>query len=223
MLIATELPADSTNDRRDCLSDAVNSTSDPPARGAPASTLAAEIADMIRRHRRGDATAMDELVRRVTPWLYRIAMNHRLNHHSAEDVVQDTLLVLVRNLHAVRDPQAGLAWLSVVAQRQSGRVVRGEQRVQLSTEVVATIVADDADDPERRAVQALTRAAVDQAIAELPDRHARFLRLAFLADERDYATISGTLDMPVGSIGPTRQRALRKMRRLLRARGEDLG
>jgi RNA polymerase sigma factor (sigma-70 family) len=220
MLIASDPPTASTVDRPDRLSGDPDSTSDPPSRACPAGTLAAEIAGLIRRHLAGDPTAMNQLVRRATPWLYRIAVNHRLNHHSAEDVVQDTLLVLVRNLRAVRDPQAGLAWLSVVAQRQSGRVVRGEQRVQLSTEVAAT-TADAADDPELRALQALTRAALDRAIVELPDRHARLLRLAFLADERDYATISRTLDMPVGSIGPTRKRALRRMRDLLGARGED--
>ena len=34
---------------------------------------------------------------------------------------------------------------------------------------------------------------------------------------QDYATISAVLDMPVGSIGPTRKRGLEKMRTLLEA------
>lgn len=221
MSITTERQADSIAGRRDRRTGDRFPVSDPPARADPAGTLAGEVADLIRRHRAGDPTAIDELVRRVTPWLHRIALNHRLNHHSAEDVVQETLLALVCNLSAVRDPQAGLAWLSVVAQRQAVRVARGEQRVQLSTEIVSTIV-DDADGPEQQAVRTLCRDDLGQAIAELPERHAQVLRLAFLADERDYATISRTLGMPVGSIGPTRQRALRRMRAVLRDRGEDV-
>ena len=43
------------------------------------------------------------------------------------------------------------------------------------------------------------------------------LRLAFLAEVKDYATLSELLDMPVGSIGPTRRRGLEKMRNLLEA------
>jgi hypothetical protein len=37
----------------------------------------------------------------------------------------------------------------------------------------------------------------------------------FLQDRIDYATIASELGMPVGSIGPNRQRTLRKMRALL--------
>jgi RNA polymerase sigma factor (sigma-70 family) len=224
MMFAPDAQIDYPTPERDFLSTGPDVISDRPIRSAAAATLAAEIADVIRRDRAGDPRAMDELVRRVTPWLYRIAVNHRLSHHSAQDVVQDTLLALVRCVRTVRDPQAGLAWLSVVARRQAVRIVRGEQRVQLSADLEATAAGDaeTVDDPERRALQALSRTVLDRAIAELPDRHARFLRLAFLADERDYATISRVLDMPVGSIGPTRQRALRRMRALLGDWGDDV-
>jgi len=41
--------------------------------------------------------------------------------------------------------------------------------------------------------------------------------LTFLADVRDYASIGRTLQMPIGSIGPTRRRGLEAMRDLLQA------
>ena len=63
----------------------------------------------------------------------------------------------------------------------------------------------------------LVRGAVIRNLAKLPPRTRDLLRLAFLAEVKDYATLSELLDMPVGSIGPTRRRGLEKMRNLLEA------
>ena len=57
---------------------------------------------------------------------------------------------------------------------------------------------------------------VRQALARLPERDRRLLTL-LVNPSVDYAYISKTLGMPVGSIGPTRQRALRRLRAELRA------
>lgn len=64
-------------------------------------------------------------------------------------------------------------------------------------------------------MEADSRATLADAIDRLPDRWGRVLRLAFLDDEREYTVPATTVRMPVGSIGPTRQRALRRMRDLL--------
>jgi DNA-directed RNA polymerase specialized sigma24 family protein len=50
------------------------------------------------------------------------------------------------------------------------------------------------------------------AMASLPDRQ-KLLLLALLAHPDDgYVTISKRIGIPVGSIGPTRQRAMRRLR-----------
>jgi DNA-directed RNA polymerase specialized sigma24 family protein len=53
------------------------------------------------------------------------------------------------------------------------------------------------------------------AIAELPDRQQRLLTERLVADRdgRDYAAVGRALEMPVGSIGPTRRRALDRLGR----------
>jgi DNA-directed RNA polymerase specialized sigma24 family protein len=58
------------------------------------------------------------------------------------------------------------------------------------------------------------------ALAELPDRQ-RVLLLLLLEDPPlSYDEISARLDMPVGSIGPTRARCLAKVRTALMKGGE---
>jgi DNA-directed RNA polymerase specialized sigma24 family protein len=54
-----------------------------------------------------------------------------------------------------------------------------------------------------------------QAIEQLPDRERRLIRLQLDPAEPGYARISCVLPIPVGSIGPVRGRALRRLRTLL--------
>jgi RNA polymerase sigma factor (sigma-70 family) len=186
-----------------------------PSAASPGRTLTAEVGDVVRRYLDGDRDAMTDLVRRVRPWLHRIALNHGLDHHTAEDVVQETLLALVEHVHGLRDPGAGLGWLSTVARNQSIHKIRTGKRTVLRGDPAEWIDRAGPDDPEKSAIDALTGAVLADAITRLPTRCAQILHLAFIADVSDYLTISRVLDMPVGSVGPTRMRALRKMREIL--------
>ena len=49
----------------------------------------------------------------------------------------------------------------------------------------------------------------------LPDRCRELMRVIAFADRPDYALIAESLQMPVGSIGPTRGRCLAKLRQVL--------
>jgi RNA polymerase sigma factor (sigma-70 family) len=179
----------------------------------PAGTLASEVATLIRRYRTGDPAAMTELVRLVTPYLYRIALSCRLTTYAADDVVQSTLESALTHLPSLRDADAGLAWLSVIARREAVRVSREERR----TDPLGDrddIGTDDAD-PERTALAHLARETLLRALVRLPERYRKLLGLLFFDEGLDYAAISRELDMPVGSIGPTRQRGLIKVRALM--------
>jgi hypothetical protein len=46
----------------------------------------------------------------------------------------------------------------------------------------------------------------------LPERCQQLLRLVAFSDRPDYQAVSEALDMPIGSIGPTRGRCLAKLR-----------
>ena len=55
------------------------------------------------------------------------------------------------------------------------------------------------------------------ALATLSERCQRLLRVVAFSERPDYTEISRELDMPVGSIGPTRGRCLDKLRLALAA------
>jgi RNA polymerase sigma factor (sigma-70 family) len=186
-------------------------------------TLAEQVSAAIRRHREGDAGALGELFYIVRPWLQHIALACRVGRHSADDVVQSTMETAIINLPRLRDPNAGLAWLSVIARREAVRVSREERRTDLIGEHEEFADTADTADPERLVLSHIARDALLRALAKLPERHRTLLTLLFLDDRFDYATIAIELNMPVGSIGPTRQRGLKKVRALLIDDEEDYG
>jgi RNA polymerase sigma factor (sigma-70 family) len=181
----------------------------------PRATPAELAARDFMRWRAGDPTALERLVRRVTPTLWHIARAYGLSRDSAEDVVQASWLALARAADSVRDPQAVLSWLYVTTRREALRVSRGSRREHsvepgelgealhpepgLEDDVVA--------DEEARTLWRL--------VARLSPRCQRLLRVVAFEDRPDYRSLSTELAMPVGGIGPTRRRCLDKLRTLL--------
>ena len=177
------------------------------------SPLAAQVGEIIRRHLAGDRSAMTDLTRIVLPWLYHVVRSQRLPAHAVDDAVQSTLLAVVRHIGSLRNPEAGLGWISVVARREALRELRAQQRLVLVDE--PDIVAPPAPDPAEIVLDRMSHAVVRRTVRALPPRHRRLLERITQDDGPSYVSISTELQMPIGSIGPTRRRSLERMRRLL--------
>src|SRR6476469_139435 len=166
--------------------------------------LAEDVSAAIRRHQAGDPSAMEDLFRAVRPWLHGIARACRLSIHSADDVVQNTMAVALTHLPRLRDPDAGLAWLSVIARREAIRLSQEERRTDPIGDRDAS--TGGSEDPEQIALARLACNDVFRALQQLPERERKLLIFLFFDGGRDYASIARELNMPIGSIGPTRQR-----------------
>jgi len=175
--------------------------------------LAEDVAAAIRRHQVGDPSAMEDLFRTVRPWLHGIARACRLSIHSADDVVQNTMTVALTHLPNLRDPDAGLAWLSVIARREAIKISREERRTDPIGDQNSWTVGGG--DPEEIALARMACRELSRALAQLPERERKLLVFLFFDGGRDYATIAQELNMPIGSIGPTRQRGLKKVRTIV--------
>jgi RNA polymerase sigma factor (sigma-70 family) len=182
--------------------------------------IAEDVAAAIRRHQAGDASAMEDLFRIVRPWLHGIGRACRLSIHSADDVVQNTMAVALTHLPRLRDPDAGLAWLSVIARREAIKISREERR----TDPIGDRDAwtSGAEDPEEIALARMACKELYRALSQLPERERKLLVFLFFDVGYDYATIARELDMPIGSIGPTRQRGLKKVRTIVNRDRENI-
>jgi len=169
------------------------------------------LATTVQAAARGDERAWDALVRRFTPMLRGVSRRYRLDADDVDDVVQACWLSLILNVDAIRDPEAVGAWLVTTARRESLRV---HQRV--VREVVAEApLADRQPAPdcvERDLIRAEQCAELRAAVDRLPGRQRALLRSLIDQPDRSYAEVSRGLGIPIGSIGPTRERGFRRLR-----------
>lgn len=76
----------------------------------------------MRAAQSGDPLAMDALLTDLAPWVGRLCAGIALDR--GEDAMQETLIVVLRNLPTLRDPAALRAWVRRIAVRQALRHVR---------------------------------------------------------------------------------------------------
>lgn len=171
------------------------------------------------RWRRGDARAMDDLVRIMTPVLWHVVRSYGLERSLAEDVVQTTWLTLVRRYDGIADDRAVAGWLTTCARREAWRAAKAHQRVRPAEDVELEPHLPVEVSAEERAQRLDGDSRLWRAVAVLEERCRRLLRIVAFEERPDYARIAQDLSMPVGSIGPTRQRCLGKLRAALTADG----
>lgn len=181
-------------------------------------------AELVRAAARGDSDSWQELVDGYMGLLRSTVRKYRLSDSDGTDVVQTTWLRLVQNIDRIEDPARVGAWLVTTASREALRVIGQHQRT--------VLVEDDGLLDTRQAsapgvdaglIGAERDASVRELLELLPDRCQELLTLLTSDPPPDYETISSRLNMPIGSIGPTRGRCLKKLAALAAERGIELG
>jgi RNA polymerase sigma factor (sigma-70 family) len=175
---------------------------------------------LVDRARCRDSTAWHELVASHGPRLMRVARAFGLNDADAADVVQTTWLRCVQYVGQIRDLSSIGAWLTTICRREAIRLRQRENApVPCDPSDPVGPLARLADERRDPGVLDILRhqlqAELVGAITDLPDRQ-RTLLMELLRADRDgraYADVGVALAMPVGSIGPTRRRALQRLRR----------
>ncbi len=176
----------------------------------------APVADLLDRAAGGDRAAWEALVARFSGLVWSVARSYRLDQASAADVSQMTWLRLVENLGTIRRPESLGAWLATTAGREALRLLRHSKR-QVPAEFVEAMVEPASDDTATRLEADERAGAVTAAFEQLSPEHQQMLRLCVADPPLSYDDIAEILGRPVGSIGPTRARALEQLRRRLAA------
>jgi len=169
------------------------------------------VAGLARSAVAGDQRAWDALVRRLDPLVRGVVRAYRLNAADAEDVVQTTWLHACRHLPNLREPAAFPKWLTVTARREALRALQRGGRELLLEEPLPVREASP-DTVEQAVIDRAQQDAVRAAVARLPQRQRSLLGAILRRPGVSYDELSVELGMPMGSIGPTRERALRRLR-----------
>ena len=173
----------------------------------------ATVAELVNAAQAGDAEAWNDLVRQFLPLVRGVINRVRLSPADAADVNQTVWLRLVEHLDDLREPRALPGWLATTARREALRIIEMKKRttpVDPQDSGIERIEAPgEIDDLVLKAERAQ---AVRDGLAELPAQRRRLLELLVAEPPLSYEEISQTLGIPIGSIGPTRARALAQLR-----------
>ncbi len=190
-------------------------------------------ADLIERCRGGDSVAWEAIVRRYQRLVYTVPRRAGLDEAQAADVFQTCFGRLHEGLNRFEDGSRVQAWLVTTARRETLRLLALRRR-ETSLDDDGSRADDEAVGHDRRGASLRDRLIDPDPLPEdqlslwqeqerlrrvldrLDARTRHLVDLQFLQDPPlAYAELSLHLDMPVGSIGPTRARCLAKLRKAL--------
>jgi RNA polymerase sigma factor (sigma-70 family) len=169
--------------------------------------------EMVAAAAEGDQAAWSDLVARFRGRVIRVARAHGLDPYQADDVAQETWLRLYRNLANVRDPFSLGAWIETTARRESLRALVGRRREELTGDDVGVDrpVLDDGDDADFEE----RKAALARGLKKLNGRQRALMDSLLAEPAPSYADVSLRVGIPIGSIGPTRGRCVKRLRQEL--------
>jgi RNA polymerase sigma factor (sigma-70 family) len=178
-------------------------------------------ATLLARMAEGDQFAWRRLIDKHERLIWSVASSFRLQRVDVQDVVQNTWLRLIQHGSTIRDPERLAGWLAVTAARESLALLRRTSRQSLR----------GADEDQRDTSVDVARSAEEHdvarvlwaAVAELPPRQHSLVLTLFRDEIRSYDDVAEKCALPRGSIGPTRARALSRLRRTLADRGLQRG
>lgn len=174
-----------------------------------------DISLLVKGAASGDQAAWDALVARYTNLLWSIARGYRLERTDAADVVQVAWLRLVEHLPRLRDPERVGAWLATTVRRECLQVVSRRKRDLPVVDDVFDAVPDTSAPVDARLLADEQAATLWTAFEQISGRCQHLLRVLMADPPPSYVEVSEVMEMPVGSIGPTRARCLDRLRVIL--------
>jgi RNA polymerase sigma factor (sigma-70 family) len=176
--------------------------------------------DLIRRCQQGNEGAWQQLLNKYERLVYSIPLGYGLSREEAADIAQNTFTILIESLDTLSEDSRLGAWLATVARRHTWRLLERNRRE------VASEGLDGADLVERAVLLGKSNADsvehweltefLDTGLSQIGEPCRRLLlALYFEPEPSSYAEVGASLGMPIGSIGPTRARCLKRLRRVL--------
>lgn len=149
--------------------------------------------------------------------VFSIALSYGVTRDDAADISQMAFLALFRSLGALSDDSRLSAWLATVTHRQTKRLLLQRRHEhpdaqELLDERLPSVAPGGEASMERwELVEWLSR-----GIGALNERCRQLIQaLYFERDTPAYADVAARLDIPVGSVGPTRARCIERLRQAL--------
>lgn len=168
-------------------------------------------AELVRACINGDERAWEILIERYSRLIYTIPLRFGFSKVIADEIFQETCLVLLEKLDTLQNHHRLRAWLVTVTRRACIQRWRQSPHTQ-ELDVLQVDTADEGN-IDAQLLRLEQHHLVGQAFDNLNSRCRQLLMALFFEEPaRSYRDISKTFDIPSGSIGPVRKRCLETLR-----------
>lgn len=186
----------------------------------------ADVGALVQSAVDGDAAAWKALVEGLSPLVWSVVRAHRLGDADAHEVYQTVWFRFAQHLGRIREPEKAGSWLASTARHECLKVIKAMRRLTVTNDPQLLDRVSEDRTPEQSILDSEEAAAESERIRwmwqefeKLGERCRQLLRVLMASPPPSYHEVSAALGIAVGSIGPLRQRCLRRLRARLDARG----
>jgi RNA polymerase sigma factor (sigma-70 family) len=173
--------------------------------------MSMDLETLVKAAGSGDADAWETLVRRFSGLIYGVCRGFRLDETDSADVVQTVWLRLAERIRSLQQPDRVGAWLVTTTKNECLALLRSRDRFEVAE---FENLESGAMSPEDQTLHREMVNALASAFTLLSERCQELLRRSFARGE-SYRAVSDSMQLPMGTIGPTRSRCLTDLRRAL--------
>jgi RNA polymerase sigma-70 factor (ECF subfamily) len=174
-----------------------------------------ELPGLMVRYQQGEVAAVEELVHRLSPGLWRYFMSSRVSWSDSEDLLQDCWIRIHRSRHTYRPAEPVLPWIFAIARhtRLDGyrRKRRRESRETLVANPPEVAVHVEPASPEPTRFRRL--------VEQLPDGQ-REVIVMLKASDMSLEEVARATSSTVGAIKQKAHRAYAKLRQIIEKEGQ---
>ncbi len=184
--------------------------------------------ELVRACREGDESAWEAITYKYQNLLFSIPRRAGLSRDLAADVLQEVFKTLYVKLDLLEKPESLKSWLITTTRHKTIHLIKRETRGRPRS------ISDDENDPafeiadtsplaDEMLIRLEREDQIEKAFTEIDDRCRQLLMMLYLENEKlPYSEIAEKLDIPLGSIGPTRARCLQKLLKFIPHKETDV-
>jgi RNA polymerase sigma-70 factor (ECF subfamily) len=147
---------------------------------------------LVLRAQSGDRDAFDQLLRDIAPPLLRYVTRVTADASLAEDVVQETLIAIVRKISWLNDPALFRAWAYRIASREAFRALKKRRAIPLEP-------IDDVEVAVIEPIDPWQRERLFASLERLSPASRAVVTLHYL-EEIPLSEVAAILDLSVGTV-----------------------
>jgi RNA polymerase sigma factor (sigma-70 family) len=176
----------------------------------PRHQSSSDLPALVARALERDQRAWRDLVNRLKGVAWKVIYSYDLSEEDRNDAFASTFFRLHERLATVREPEKLPGWVATTARNEANTVSRRRSKLVPMAELPLRTV-DHGDHGEGLESDEL-RTALYAAFSSLSPEHQALMRMLSADPPIGYDEISRVLNLPHGSIGPTRARCLQRLR-----------